>query len=81
MVPQAVKKVSITNPYYEKERFALYLGDCLSILSLFPENHFDMIFADPPYLLSNGGFSCHAGKRVSVNKGKWDKSKGICRLD
>ena len=36
-----------------------------------------MIFADPPYNLSNGGFSCHAGKRVSVNKGKWDKSKGI----
>jgi site-specific DNA-methyltransferase (adenine-specific) len=36
-----------------------------------------MIFADPPYNLSNGGFSCHAGKRVSVNKGKWDESKGI----
>jgi len=36
-----------------------------------------MIFADPPYHLSNGGFTCHAGKRVSVNKGKWDESKGI----
>lgn len=36
-----------------------------------------MIFADPPYNLSNGGFSVHAGKRVSVNKGKWDKSHGI----
>ena len=36
-----------------------------------------MIFADPPYNLSNGGFSVHAGKRVSVNKGKWDVSKGI----
>jgi len=36
-----------------------------------------MIFADPPYFLSNGGMSCHAGKRVSVNKGDWDKSKGI----
>ena len=37
----------------------------------------DLIFADPPYNLSNGGFTCHAGRRVSVNKGKWDRSKGI----
>lgn len=36
-----------------------------------------MIFADPPYFLSNGGITCHAGKMVSVNKGKWDKSKGV----
>ncbi|MFA5413528.1 MAG: site-specific DNA-methyltransferase [Patescibacteria group bacterium] len=35
-----------------------------------------MIFADPPYLLSNGGFTVHAGRRVSVNKGEWDKSNG-----
>lgn len=37
---------------------------------------FDMIFADPPYFLSNGGISINAGKRVCVNKGKWDKSNG-----
>ena len=36
-----------------------------------------MIFADPPYNLSNNGFSLHAGKRVSVNKGVWDKSRGF----
>jgi site-specific DNA-methyltransferase (adenine-specific) len=36
-----------------------------------------MVFADPPYNLSNGGFSVHAGKMVSVNKGNWDKSKGF----
>jgi site-specific DNA-methyltransferase (adenine-specific) len=36
-----------------------------------------MIFVDPPYNLSNGGFSVHAGKRVSVNKGDWDKSNGL----
>lgn len=38
---------------------------------------FDMIFADPPYFLSNGGISVQSGKQVSVNKGSWDKSKGF----
>ncbi|MDL2219126.1 site-specific DNA-methyltransferase [Ruminococcaceae bacterium OttesenSCG-928-O06] len=33
----------------------------------------DMIFADPPYFLSNDGVTCHSGKMVSVNKGEWDK--------
>jgi site-specific DNA-methyltransferase (adenine-specific) len=37
---------------------------------------FDMIFADPPYFLSNGGITCHAGRMVSVKKGEWDKSRG-----
>lgn len=36
-----------------------------------------MIFADPPYLLSNDGFTCHSGKAVSVNKGNWDRSHGF----
>ncbi len=35
-----------------------------------------MIFADPPYFLSNGGITCHAGKMVQVDKGAWDQSKG-----
>ncbi|MBI5788603.1 MAG: site-specific DNA-methyltransferase [Candidatus Schekmanbacteria bacterium] len=35
-----------------------------------------MIFADPPYFLSNGGITCQSGKMVSVNKGKWDQTKG-----
>ena len=38
---------------------------------------FDMIFADPPYFLSNGGISVQSGKQVSVNKGDWDKSRGF----
>ena len=36
-----------------------------------------MIFADPPYFLSNGGISCQAGKIVCVDKGNWDKSFGL----
>ncbi len=65
-------------PYYEKPGLRLYCADCLEILSEIPENSIDMIFADPPYKLSNGGFTVHAGRRVSVNKGKWDKSDGFC---
>ena len=58
-------------------QFGLYLGNCLDLLGMIDDESVDMIFADPPYNLSNGGFSVHAGKRVSVNKGKWDKSKGV----
>jgi len=66
-------------PYYEnKERsIKLFQGDCLQVLSQFPRNSIDMIFADPPYFLSNGGITCHAGRMVSVNKGTWDVSQGI----
>ncbi len=64
-------------PYYEKPKFKLYQANCLNILAELPENSVDMVFADPPYLLSNGGFTVHAGRRVSVNKGKWDKSNGL----
>jgi len=56
-------------PYFSKENFVLYLADCLKILEQLPKNSVDMIFADPPYLLSNGGFTVHAGKMVNVNKG------------
>jgi len=37
----------------------------------------DFIFADPPYFLSNDGFTVKSGKAVSVNKGNWDKSQGF----
>lgn len=63
--------------YYEKPRFKLYQANCLDILAELPENSVDMVFADPPYLLSNGGFTVHAGRQVSVNKGAWDKSSGL----
>jgi site-specific DNA-methyltransferase (adenine-specific) len=64
-----------------KSRFVLlYHGNCLELLDAiadkYPEGRFDAIFADPPYFLSNGGISCHAGKMVKVDKGDWDKSRG-----
>jgi len=70
-------KIKGVKPYYEDENFLLYLGDSIELLKKIPEDTVNMIFADPPYNLSNGGFTCQAGKRVSVNKGKWDKSKGL----
>lgn len=60
-----------------KKNYRLYLADCLEKLKEIPENTFDMVFADPPYMLSNGGISCQNGRVVSVNKGKWDKSQGF----
>lgn len=63
--------------YFKKIDVRLLLGDAVEIMNQMPEESVDLIFSDPPYNLSNGGFTCHAGKRVSVNKGKWDKSKGI----
>lgn len=69
------------NTYRDDERGVwLYKGNCLEILDAinkkYPEGRFDMIFADPPYFLSNGGITCHAGKMVKVDKGDWDKSRG-----
>lgn len=59
----------------------LYQANCLELLAIISEKHpdgcFDMVFADPPYFLSNGGISCQNGKMVSVNKGNWDKSQGF----
>ena len=51
-------------------------GQALDVLENMPDNHVDCIWTDPPYLLSNGGITCHAGKMVSVDKGDWDKSRG-----
>ena len=63
--------------YYTHKGVRLFNGDVIEVFNTLPEESIDLIFADPPYNLSNGGFTCHAGKRVSVHKGDWDKSKGI----
>jgi len=68
---------AVLTPYFQEGDFILYKGDSLEIMSRWKDNSIDMIFADPPYMLSNDGFSCQNGRMVSVNKGKWDKSKGF----
>lgn len=66
------------DPYFAdpSESFVLYQGDCLELLEKLDSEKFDVIFADPPYFLSNGGVTCKNGKMVSVHKGDWDKSNG-----
>lgn len=65
------------NPFFKSEdrKFFLAQGDCIEQMRTLNFS-FEMIFADPPYFLSNDGISCQAGKVVSVNKGDWDKSAG-----
>ncbi len=60
--------------YFKDGIFGLYLGDCCEILPTIKD--IDMVFADPPYFLSNGGLTINSGKVVSVNKGDWDSFNG-----
>jgi site-specific DNA-methyltransferase (adenine-specific) len=52
-------------------------ADVLEALRGIPSESIDFIFADPPYFLSNDGFTVKSGKAVSVNKGAWDKIFGF----
>ena len=66
-------------PYFKSKdgKFLLYKEDSLEFLKKIKENSVDMIFADPPYFLSSGSFTCQGGKMVSVKKGNWDLSNGV----
>lgn len=64
-------------PFASVGEATLIAGDSVEVLGQMDESSVDLIFADPPYNLSNDGFSVHSGKRVSVNKGDWDRSRGV----
>lgn len=51
-------------------------GDALALLAQMQEASVDCVWTDPPYHLSNDGITCKSGKMTSVNKGKWDRSRG-----
>ncbi len=76
------EKDEIAHPIFKSQDqlFTLYQGDCNEVLPQF-ENRFDLIFADPPYFLSNDGLSIQSGKIVSVNKGDWDKEGSVNDID
>lgn len=69
-------------PFFKStdKNFTLLHGDSIELLPQF-EFKFDMVFADPPYFLSNDGLTIKNGKIASVNKGKWDKSLGFEHLN
>lgn len=64
-------------PIFKNNLSELFYGDTLEIMKTLKPESYDLIFSDPPYNLSNDGFTCQNGKMVSVNKGEWDKSKGF----
>lgn len=79
LVPSEVEgRPQLPEPAFRdaKHHIRIYRGDCLDILAALPADSVDLIFADPPYFLSNNGITCHAGRMVSVNKGEWDKLPG-----
>ena len=76
--PNTASSPALPPPVFHDPRhhIKIFQGDCLEILAAIPEATVDLIFADPPYFLSNDGITCHAGRMVSVNKGQWDRSRG-----
>ena len=67
-------KTSINkNQYFNDGGFTLLQGDSFKLLRSVGKESIDMIFADPPYFLSNGGITVQSGKMVSVDKAEWDK--------
>lgn len=63
--------------YFETDKFKLIYNDIFKVIKKFEDKSVDMIFADPPYFLSNDGITCSGGKMVSVNKGEWDRALSI----
>lgn len=59
--------------YYKEKNISIILSDTFEFMKEIKENSIDVIFADPPYFLSNGGISNSGGKAVSVDKGEWNK--------
>ncbi len=66
-------------PFYQSKSFEIYNENTFEVLDQFikEKKKFNCIFADPPYFLSNDGITCVNGKMVKVNKGEWDRSRGI----
>jgi len=66
-------------PYFisKDQSFILYHGNSLDLFNYVAKSSIDLIFADPPYHLSNSGITCVGGEMKSVNKGNWDASSGL----
>ena len=61
-------------------QFYLYQGDTIQVMCQL-DQQVDMIFADPPYFLSNGGKKIQGTQMVSVDKGSWDKLNSLEQIN
>lgn len=60
--------------FYQNNLIKLYQDDSLKMMQKMDDESVDVIIADPPYFLSNGGFTNRGGRQVIVDKGDWDKT-------
>jgi site-specific DNA-methyltransferase (adenine-specific) len=67
--------------YFKDNLVSLYHSDTFKMLEKLPARYVDLVVADPPYFLSNGGISNRGGEVVSVDKGSWDKVNGFTPED
>lgn len=65
------------SPLSATDGIDIKLQDAIAFMKNIPDASVDLVFADPPYFLSNDGTTCKNGKRASVNKGEWDRSMGV----
>lgn len=65
---------------HDAGRWRLYAGDCVQIMGGMPPSSVDLVVADPPYFLSHGGTTCHAGERAPVDKGEWDAEADLTAI-
>jgi len=85
-------KKPLIQPYFQEGNHCLYQADCVEVMKQFPDNYVDMIFADPPYFLSEPDearevtnfpvkdlkFKNGENKGGYDNyKGEWDVSRGF----
>ena len=70
---------ALPNAAEKGDDWALVQDDCIAALERLAPHSVDLVFADPPYHLSNGGTTCQAGRRVKVDKGSWDASRGVAQ--
>ncbi len=69
--------------YYQSKNsdFTLYHGDTFELLHQIA-GEFDMIFADPPYLLSTGNGKVNEnGQYIKFDKGNWDRVRSRAEKD
>jgi len=74
-------EAAAANPLWTSgdETSMVVVGDSLAFMETLAPDSIDCIWTDPPYLLSNDGVTCVAGRMVKVNKGEWDRSRGVDR--